>query len=110
MFYLLCYLSTSLLGLESILFGLVNDQAAKVDLNVADTLQNLLFQKLTSTGQVDTPPIDLAATNINRGRDHGIPSYTKIRQLCGFPNISTFTDLSGQISPDYIQALANVYR
>ena len=36
---------------------------------------------------------DLASINLARGRDHGLPSYTRFRGLCGFPEIKSFSDL-----------------
>ena len=56
--------------MESILRGMINEPVSKYDTNFADTLQNHLFESRLSDGSVIA--IDLAATNINRGRDHGI--------------------------------------
>ena len=44
---------------------------------------------------------DLAAININRGRDHGIPAYHKWREYCGLPGYSH--------SPEIIAALKATY-
>ena len=68
--------------------GLVNTLSGQFDLSIPSDLQNKLQ---------DTPGggfIDLAAFNINRGRDHGLPGYTKYVSWCSGRTISTFSDLS----------------
>lgn len=40
---------------------------------------------------------DLLSIDIQRGRDIGLPPYTKVREICGFPKIESFSDLTGII-------------
>ncbi|XP_064612465.1 chorion peroxidase-like [Liolophura sinensis] len=67
---------------------------------------NHMFENAPGTG------LDLASTNINRGRDHGLPSYNQWRAWCGLPTINSFTTGPGG-SPQHTQAmldlLQNVY-
>lgn len=42
--------------------------------------------------------LDLAAINIQRSRDHAIPSYTKWRQVCNMSEVNSFDDLAKEIS------------
>jgi peroxidase len=94
--------------MESILRGMINEPVSKYDTNFADTLQNHLFESRLSDGSVIA--IDLAATNINRGRDHGIPPYNVARQKCGFRKAQSFQDLVDLIPADKVQVLSNIYQ
>ena len=69
-------------------------------------MQNKLFQSPNFTSGLQ---IDLAATNINRGRDHGIPSYNQYRQYCGLGLATSFADLSNTMSDQSIAKLKSVY-
>ncbi len=89
------------------MLGLVNEASSKFDTNFPDTLQNRLFEFRLSDNSVIA--VDLGATNINRGRDHGIPPYNQIREKCGFRRAKDFNDLSDSISRDKINSLASVY-
>lgn len=77
--------------------GLAGEVSQRIDLKISDTMRNTLFEKFTKDGILGNPAIDLAATNIQRGRDHGIPSYTKFRELCGLNPVRNFNDLFDEI-------------
>lgn len=92
------------MGLESIMRGEFCDTSSKLDTNVADTLLNHLFEATAGI------PVDLPALNINRGRDHGLPSYVKYRNMCGLKNADGFSDLNGEIPTEQINLLKSVYQ
>jgi peroxidase len=67
----------------------------EVDLGVVDELRNMLFGPPGSGG------FDLAALNIQRGRDHGLADYNSVRAAYGLSRVTSFAE----ITPD-----ANVQR
>ncbi|XP_059055424.1 peroxidasin [Achroia grisella] len=42
--------------------------------------------------------LDLAAINIQRGRDHALPPYTKWREVCNMTEVNSFDDLASEIT------------
>lgn len=75
-------------GMDPILRGLATQEAQAVDPLVVDEIRNFLFGAPGSGG------FDLASLNLQRGRDHGLPSYTAIREAYGMPRLRRFSDLS----------------
>ncbi|KAI6191954.1 hypothetical protein M3Y97_00283900 [Aphelenchoides bicaudatus] len=59
----------------------------------------------------DTTGIDLAAIIIQMGRDHGISSYTKNREMCGLSRPRNFEELKPLLGDTVnIEALQKVYK
>ncbi|KAH9415049.1 hypothetical protein DERP_013519 [Dermatophagoides pteronyssinus] len=55
--------------------------------------------------------LDLVALNIQRGRDHGIQSYVKYRELCGLSKVESFADLRNVLSnPTVADVLSHLYK
>ena len=52
---------------------------------------------------------DIVALNAQRGRDHGLPSYNRYRQLCGLSKLTTFTDASNVLSAQASTLLSQAY-
>lgn len=78
-------------GIDSILRGLANQRAQKIDLKLVDDVRNLLFGNPAGGG------LDLAALNIQRGRDHGLASYVDTRTALGLNQISDFADITSEV-------------
>lgn len=53
--------------------------------------------------------MDLPAVNIQRGRDHGIPSYTDWRRPCGLTPVENWRELEKLFSFDTVQRFRSVY-
>lgn len=88
----------------SLLNGLISQSAADFDQFFSNQVSNHMFRPFgRSSG------IDLVAVNIQRGRDHGLPSYNKMRNVCGLPPISSWQELSSVMRPGAAEALRSVY-
>lgn len=73
-----------------------------------ENLNTELTEKLFLTAHAVA--LDLAAINIQRSRDHAIPSYNMYRKVCNMTMAKTFDDLSGEISnADIRQKLKDLY-
>lgn len=85
-------------GIEPIFRGLAASQQQQIDSRIVDDLRNFL---LNSPGAGEPAALDLAAVNIQRGRDHGLADYNTVRQAYGLPARTAITEISSD--PD-IQA------
>ncbi len=75
-------------GIDPILRGLASQACQSVDPYVIDDLRNFLF------GPPGAGGFDLVSLNIQRGRDHGLPSYNDVRQAFGMPRAQRFADIT----------------
>jgi len=62
--------------------------AQEVDVFVTDAVRNFLF------GPPGAGGLDLAALNIQRGRDHGLADYNKMRASFGLSKVTTFSQIT----------------
>ncbi|MDH5427270.1 MAG: peroxiredoxin [Nitrospirota bacterium] len=88
-------------GIEPVLRGLATNRAQEIDTYVIDDVRNFLFGPPGSGG------FDLASLNLQRGRDHGIPSYNDVRLALGLTPALTFADITSE--PEVQQHLKAVY-
>ncbi|XP_069584102.1 peroxidasin homolog isoform X1 [Ranitomeya imitator] len=93
-------------GIDPLLRGLFG-VAGKMRVT-SQLLNTELTEKLFSMAH--TVALDLAAINIQRGRDHGIPPYHDFRVFCNLSTTHTFEDLRNEIkNPDVIEKLRRLY-
>ena len=86
-------------GIDPILRGLFH-RPSKLPLPSQLLNEELTERLFTLAHEV---ALDLAALNIQRGRDHGLPPYTKVREHCGLARVQNFEDLSLQIQDLNVQ-------
>ncbi|MDP6116755.1 MAG: peroxidase family protein [Planctomycetota bacterium] len=75
-------------GIDPVLRGLAGQQMEEVDTRVVDDLRSFLF------GPPGAGGLDLAALNIQRGRDHGLPDYNTMRIAFGLEPARNFMDIT----------------
>ena len=61
-------------------------------------------------GKNESFGLDLAAINIQRGRDHGLPGYSAWREACGLDPITDFDNLTGLWKDDALFLARSVYK
>jgi hypothetical protein len=88
-------------GIEPLLRGLVAQPAMRIDPFITGAVRNFLF------GPPGAGGFDLAALNLQRGRDHGLPDYNSARVALGLPARSSFEAISSD--PEIRQRLQNAY-
>ncbi|XP_037073971.1 chorion peroxidase-like [Pollicipes pollicipes] len=84
--------------------GLINQLAQAMDDAVTQEVTNHLFQMPEHRFGMD-----LAAINMQRGREHGLPSYNGFREFCGLPRVTDFFELNTVMSNNTASAYSDVY-
>jgi hypothetical protein len=85
-------------------FGISNPGAITVH-NFPNFLRQ--FNRVTSTDEVET--VDLAAIDVMRDRERGVPRYNRFRQFFHKKPIQSFDELANPLHPNLPQELREVY-
>ncbi|MBE9171378.1 peroxidase family protein, partial [Pleurocapsales cyanobacterium LEGE 06147] len=93
-------------GIEPILRGLAAQVQEATDTKVVDSLRNLLFVVTPSDGPVANGT-DLAALDIQRGRDHGLSTYNDTREAYGLDKVDSFEEITS--NPEVAKSLETIY-
>ena len=97
--------------LGPLLKGLASESEYKNDEMIDNQLRSVLFQ-LPVSGNPDcldgpTLPqcfngvVDLGAIDVQRGRDHGMPTYNQTRNAYGLPSKTSFTAITGESTESF---------
>ena len=89
-------------GIDSLLRGMEATHAEQIDQFIIDDVRNFLF------GMPGAGGFDLAALNLQRGRDHGIGSLNNLREGYELTPHESFDELTGNQS-EQTQSFASVY-
>jgi hypothetical protein len=99
------------IGEGPLLQSLGGERQYRNDEQIDNSLRSVLFQVPKPNGKVlhacSSPKIDpscfsvvadLGADDIQRGRDHGLPTYNNLRRAYGLPPVRSFTEITGEAS------------
>jgi len=75
-------------GIAPLIRGLAMQPAQEIDTMLVDDVRNFLF------GPPGAGGFDLASLNIQRGRDHGLPTYNEVREAYGMRPARRFSDIN----------------
>ena len=88
-------------GIDPLLRGLADGMAQELDTHIVEDVRSFLFGAPGSGG------LDLAALNIERGRDLGVASYNDLREALGLQRATNFSDITSDAT--LAAQLASVY-
>ncbi len=89
-------------GIEPYIKGMGTQIQQDFDCKIVGDVRNFLF------GAPGQGGLDLAAININRGRERGLPDYNTVRENFGLPNLDNFTELCDD--PEVAVLLEEIYQ
>ncbi len=93
-------------SLEELLMGLSSQISEREDPVLCSDVRNNLF------GPMEFSRRDLAALNIMRGRDNGLPDYNQVRKCNNMPMIEDFGEINPVLNatnPELFERLAALY-
>ena len=106
---------TQRFGIDGWMVGMVGNDSQEMDNEMAIGLTNNLFER-EDTQRVG---LNLAALNMQRGREHGLPSYDKFLAACGrrfrrlYPidvsNVVTFDQIRELFPPQTFESIKRAY-
>lgn len=89
-------------GVDPFLKGMGTQVQQNLDTKVIDDVRNFLF------GAPGAGGLDLAAINITRGRERGLPDYNTVRENFGLPRVRSFSEICS-VDPEVANLLELLY-
>jgi peroxidase len=95
------------IGIDDFLNGLWQQNMEQMDTQAVAAIRSTLFN-VHPRGKPKPMLLDLAALNIQRGRDHGLPDYNTCRANYGLKRKREFSDVSSDA--ETVRRLKNAYK
>ncbi len=83
-------------GIEPFLRGLAVDRMQEIDTRIIESVRSFLFFR-SDRSESNRQLLDLAALNIQRGRDHGLANYNQAREDFGLARLNSFAEITSNV-------------
>ncbi|XP_047350126.1 uncharacterized protein LOC124949304 isoform X2 [Vespa velutina] len=95
-------------GIGNSVISATRNVIQRTSIHVTSQLTRHLFEDPINNVSVPCG-LDLVSLNIQRGRDHGLPGYTKWREYCNLGKPESFSDLIDHMDPEALDAISKLY-
>ncbi|XP_058457785.1 myeloperoxidase-like [Malaya genurostris] len=96
-------------GLDDAIGGAISTPLGKYDQYFTTELTEHLFEKSQDLLHDRPCGLDLVSLNIQRGRDHGLPSYPHWRKHCRLPPVDSWANMADTADPDSLKQMRKIY-
>lgn len=102
-------------GLDNAIGGAVSTTLARSDQYFSTELTEKLFmdpndEVKPAVSQRNVCGLDLVSLNIQRGRDHGLPTYSEWRKHCRLPSTDTWADMAFAVDENSLESMKQIYK
>ncbi|XP_055533803.1 myeloperoxidase [Wyeomyia smithii] len=97
-------------GLDDAIGGAMSTPLGKYDQYFTTELTEHLFEKPQDLLHDRPCGLDLVSLNIQRGRDHGLPSYPHWRKHCRLPPVNTWSQLAEAVDSNSLKLMQHIYK
>jgi hypothetical protein len=87
--------------LGPLLQGLGSQAQSRNDEQIDDVVRSLALTQAGCEPNCQTAIFDIAAIDVERGRDHGIPSYNELRKAYGLAPRTSFQAVTGEATEEF---------
>lgn len=95
-------------GVDNAVAAAVNTPVMRVDRFFSPEVTQKLFEG-TAEDKLPVCGLDLVSLNIQRGRDHGLPSYAVFRSHCKLPKVDTWEEMATAVDAESLMSIKAIY-
>ncbi|KAM7364650.1 peroxidasin homolog pxn-2-like isoform 2-T3 [Cochliomyia hominivorax] len=97
-------------GIDEAILLSANTPIQRVDRFFSLQVTQRLFEDISDDRSKPSCGLDLVSLNIQRGRDHGLPSYPVYRRHCKLSPVDTWQQMAEAVDKDSLKSIREIYR